>query len=322
MDPGCAVLRKERARAVKLVEAELARRRKDRQECAAKGVAPPFYNDAIDWAEMEADGTPYNPTDFQLSLSFAAIHTTSDLLTWTLLQLAANPEAIKALRQEMLEVLPAYGWNKTSLYHLKLLDSAIKEAQRLKPPSLGKSTNKLCSPFNPPLWPHNDGRSAVVKIREAKLPGSEGLQRRATADTELSGGVKIRKGQLVSVDVSPLSSPERFEDPGRFDIYRFKNMRESEGGEHKAQLVSTVPEHITFGLGKYSCPGRFFAANEVKIALCHLLLKYDWELGPGVSLEPVFFGTSPSVNPENRLRYRRRVPEIDLDCLEVEAEEE
>lgn len=33
-----------------------------------------------------------------------------------------------------------------------------------------------------------------------------------------------------------------------------------------------------FGFGRHSCPGRFFAANEVKIALCHILLKYDFKL--------------------------------------------
>jgi cytochrome P450 len=42
-------------------------------------------------------------------------------------------------------------------------------------------------------------------------------------------------------------------------------------------FVSTSPEHMAFGFGKHSCPGRFFAAIEVKIALCHILLKYDFK---------------------------------------------
>lgn len=75
----------------------------------------------------------YNPTDLQLGLSFAAIHTSTDLLCQTLLHLATRPGTIEALREEMLEVLPARGWAKSTLAQLKLLDSALKEAQRLKP---------------------------------------------------------------------------------------------------------------------------------------------------------------------------------------------
>ena len=282
-DPNCRALRRERARAIKIVGAEVSRRRKEREECVAKGVAPPTYNDAIAWGEMEAGGTPYDPADLQLTLSFAAIHTTTDLLTSTLLRLAANPKFIQPLRQEILEVLPSGGWTKNSLYHLKLMDSALKEAQRMKPPSI------------------------------------EGLQRRAVTDVELPGGVKIRKGEFVSVDTSRLRSPDYYENPDEYDIFRFRNMREREGGEHKGQLVSVNPDFIAFGLGKYACPGRFFAANEVKIALCHLLLKYDWELAPGATLEPVFFGNSPANDPANKMRYRRRVPEFDIDALEAEV---
>ncbi|KLU92243.1 hypothetical protein MAPG_11189 [Magnaporthiopsis poae ATCC 64411] len=283
-DPNCQALKNQLARAREIVDVEVNRRRKERQECAVKGVTPTIYNDAIDWAEMESTTAPYDPTEFQLTLSFAAIHTTSDLLMSALVTLIANPGSIQLLRQEMLEVLPSGGWNKNSLYHLKLMDSAIKESQRLKPTSI------------------------------------QGLQRRATTDIEMPGGLKIRKGEVVSIDVSRLRSPDYYENPDKFDIHRFVNMRETAGGEHKGQLVSVHPDFINFGLGKYACPGRFFAANEVKIALCHLLLKFDWELVPGTSLEPVHFGTSPRMDPSIRVRYKRRVPEFDIDALEVEEE--
>src|SRR5207253_2549127 len=126
-------------RACKIVEPVVAKRRKERQECIAKGLPPPVYNDAIEWAELEAANSVYNPTDLQLLLSFAAIHTTTDLLCQTMLHVVADLENIKALREELLEVLPAGGWKKTSLTNLKLLDSAIKEAQRLKPAQTSKS---------------------------------------------------------------------------------------------------------------------------------------------------------------------------------------
>ncbi|KAL8369611.1 hypothetical protein RB595_000103 [Gaeumannomyces hyphopodioides] len=273
-------------RGVAIVEPQVAARRKEKAECAAKGVPAPKYNDAIEWADLEVgDKESLKATDFQLAFSFVAIHTTSDLLTQTMLHLAANPEAVEVLRQEALEVLSANGWKKTALVNLKLLDSAIKEAQRLKPILL---TNMI---------------------------------REATEDTTLEDGTTLYKGELMAVDVSPLWDPKVYENPDKFDVYRFYERRKLAGGEHKAQLVSPNPEHVTFGYGKYMCPGRFFAANEIKVALCHLLLKYDWKLADDTTLDPVHFGTDPYVNPENKLLYRRRKEEIDLDSLAVDNAE-
>lgn len=78
----------------------------------------------------------------------AAIHTTTDLTEQCLINLAENPQCIQPIRDEIVEVLRADGWQKASLYKLKKLDSAIKESQRLKPSSIGtishliKETNR------------------------------------------------------------------------------------------------------------------------------------------------------------------------------------
>jgi cytochrome P450 monooxygenase-2 len=111
-------------------------------------------------------------------------------------------------------------------------------------------------------------------------------------------------------------SPEVHSHPEKFDIYRFLRMREEPGLANKAQLVSTSPEHLAFGHGMHACPGRFFAANEIKLALCHLLLKYDWKLAPGTSVKPMCRGLMMSVNPESKLLFRRRKEELDLESLD------
>lgn len=74
---------------------------------------------------------------FQLILSVAAIHTTTDLLTEVMLNLVQNPALFDDLRREISEVLKAEGWKKTALYNLKLLDSVIKESQRRRPVGMG-----------------------------------------------------------------------------------------------------------------------------------------------------------------------------------------
>lgn len=92
--------------------------------------------------------------DAQLALSVVAIHTTTELLTGSLLDLAQNQDFIDALREEMIPVLEEQNsvetgdaegtvktsWKKNSLYRLKLLDSALKESQRLHTRDIGEFT--------------------------------------------------------------------------------------------------------------------------------------------------------------------------------------
>lgn len=52
-------------------------------------------------------------------------------------QLARHPDMFQPLRDEIVEVLGRDGLKKTALYNLKLMDSFIKECQRLKPIIIG-----------------------------------------------------------------------------------------------------------------------------------------------------------------------------------------
>jgi hypothetical protein len=84
----------------------------------------------------------------------------------------------------------------------------------------------------------------------------------------------------------------------------------------KAYLVSTGPDNLTSGHGTQACPGRFFAAHVLEIALCHLLLKYDCELAPGASLVTLYLvGDLKILDPRNKLRFTRRKEEIDIEHL-------
>lgn len=101
-----------------------------------------------------------------------------------------------------------------------------------------------------------------------------------------------------------------------YDGYRFLNKRKEPGNAHKFQLVTTSREHIAFGHGVHACPGRFFAANEIKIMLVHLLMKYDWKFAEHTSRPQNFeLGTEIICNPTVALLFRARKPEIDLAKL-------
>nr|AYP72771.1 meroterpenoid PM-122-9-7568 [Penicillium brasilianum] len=90
----------------------------------------------LDWFEEIAGGRKYNPVLAQISLAAAAIDTTSDLIIQTLTDICRFPDSEKLqeeLREEMVRVLRADGWEKSAMYNLKLLDSVLKETQRVKP---------------------------------------------------------------------------------------------------------------------------------------------------------------------------------------------
>lgn len=139
--PECRQVRAQLVEARQIITPVIEERHQARKTAAESGQSIPEYNDAIDWADQEAalkGSTRYNPAVYQLTMSLAAIHTTSDLTSQVILDLARNPEFIQPLREEISSVLKAEGWKKTALYNLKLLDSCIKESQRMKPINASK----------------------------------------------------------------------------------------------------------------------------------------------------------------------------------------
>jgi cytochrome P450 len=111
------------------------------------------------------------------------------------------------------------------------------------------------------------------------------------------------------VSTSKSWDPETYPDPDKFDGYRFLRIRDNQGLE-TAQFVSTTPDALGFGMGKHACPGRFFAANELKIALSHIIMKYDFKLAPGTPTEPSFQSLYCNANENAKILVRRRKSEI------------
>lgn len=103
---------------------------------------PPRGPDALDWYREAAearDNLTFDQSCAQVGLALAAIHTTSNLLTNVIYDLAAYPEYIQPLRDEICAVAAEDGvLKKTSLLKLKLMDSVMKESQRTNPLSLSK----------------------------------------------------------------------------------------------------------------------------------------------------------------------------------------
>lgn len=277
--PECRLLRRQYAQARDVIEPVIKERQEEKRKAVEAGLPVPVYDDAIDWAQEESAKTPYEPATFQLALAAAAVHTTTDLISQTIVELLTHPELIQPLRDEIIEVLRIHGWTKAGLYNLKLMDSILKETQRVKPINMVS------------------------------------MQRMADAEIRLSDGTVIPKGTKIAVANTSRLNGALYAQPEKFDGYRFLKMRGDPGKEHLAQFVTTGPESLGFGHGTHACPGRFFATNEVKVALCHLFLKYDVELAEGAGSEVTWQGFAMNVNQDAKIRVRRRKEEIDLDNL-------
>lgn len=75
-----------------------------------------------------------------------------------------------------------------------------------------------------------------------------------------------------------------YPDSDKFDAFRYSRVREESAKEKGPrsveataanQFVSVHPQHLSFGYGRHACPGRFFAANEIKMILANAILRYD-----------------------------------------------
>lgn len=147
--PECRLVRRLLNEARAIIQEVIDKRRAEKIAAAREGRPIPCPNDAIEWAEEESKNDPYDPAVYQIGLSMAAIHTTSDLLNQTLQNLVQRPELIRDLRKEIIEVLQAEGMTKTALFNLKLMDSVLKETQRLKPIKMSEYPRSLFPDVTP-----------------------------------------------------------------------------------------------------------------------------------------------------------------------------
>lgn len=126
-------------------------------------------------------------------------------------------------------------------------------------------------------------------------------------DVLLPSGQLLRRGMDISVHTASFRDPATYERPEDYDGYRFLNLRRQGGRwESASSTVSTSADHFVFGMGKYICPGRFFAIAEVKTALASILREYDVRLHAEYEPKVVRHGFEVMVDPAARLEVRKR----------------
>ncbi|KAJ4297925.1 hypothetical protein N0V90_005824 [Kalmusia sp. IMI 367209] len=240
-------------------------------------------DDMLSWfmsrQEEYGNRTPKHLAKMQLGLIFAAIHTTTLTATNILYTLAVSTEYIEPLREEIRHVMAENGGTITTraLQQMIKLDSVMKETMRFYPPGFTTFTRKVLRGFT------------------------------------LSNGQYLPAG--VNIEVA---SHAVYQDPDNhpnadpadvFDGFRSYKLRQTGAASDHArnQFVTTNEQNLMFGYGRHACPGRFFAANEIKMILARLLLDFDFqnEDGSKVRYPNLNFGKQSAVDASKKLLFKR-----------------
>ncbi|KAK0230010.1 cytochrome P450 [Armillaria nabsnona] len=208
-----------------------------------------------------------------LSLNTAAIHTTSMAFTTALYALATHPEYAETLRDEVESIINEEGCTKSAMGKMNQLDSFLKEAQRLY------------------------GNMGVFE-----------MQRTTRKDFVFSDGMVVPAGvQIVVASLSTHTDEENYEDPLEFKPWRFSEKRKQEGEGIRHHMATPSLDFVFFGHGRPACPGRFFAVNELKALMSHVLLNFDVKLDKFPT--PVWFSDNQMPNQSSKVLFRKHSSE-------------
>ncbi|KAI4279911.1 MAG: hypothetical protein L6R35_006004 [Caloplaca aegaea] len=234
--------------------------------------------DLLQWMVENAEGDETDEqfiADVQLKVSFAAIHTSAAAPTQLIYDLCEMPEIIHPLREELKQALKKCDGHltKQAFNLMPKMDSFLKESQR----------------FNP-----------LLLIT---------MERLVHVDYAMSDGFIIPAHTSIGVATQAISmDPNIYPDPDKYDAFRFSKLREVDPERAgKMQFASSNPQSMGFGFGRYACPGRFFASNEIKAILAHVLTHYDFKFPQGQG-RPASIGVETQFLPnhDGRVLMKKR----------------
>nr|BAM84050.1 cytochrome P450 monooxygenase [Tolypocladium album] len=238
LTPSVRKAREQGAYVQKLLGSEVERRRACPDE-----KHDDFLQWCIDLARTEQEAKPEALATRTIGiLSMAVVHTTAMATTHMLFDLLADSKLRETLKKEQEDVLPS-GWDgidQNSMLKMRLLDSLMRESQRINP--VGEFTFR----------------------RVVRKP------------ITLSDGYQLRRGQQIAISARRINMDgATLEDAQTFCPSRWA--QETQG----ASFSHSSSSNLHFGLGRYACPGRFFASYMIKAITSRILLEYDFKLESG-----------------------------------------
>ncbi|KAI6159827.1 cytochrome P450 [Pisolithus thermaeus] len=229
-------------------------------------------NDILQWLMDEKQEFSTRQLTLRvLTINFASMHSTTNTFTQALYNLAAYPQYVGPLREEVDAIIREHGWTKEAIALMHKVDSFLAETQRL----------------------------------EGVLTSS--VQRKAMKDLTLADGTFIPKGTHLSVPTYVFHRDGVvYDSPCKFNPFRFSKLSDR-GESARHQMVAVTQDYFPFGYGKHACPGRFLAANELKTMLAHILISYDVKFEDRVSRPTsIHWDLNVIADPTVRVMFRKR----------------
>jgi cytochrome P450 len=257
----------------------------------------PLPNDLITWAVNDAldrgearEGLERLLIARLFMVNFAAVETSTATITNTLYDLftmAPEENFAEAVQGEALSVFKNVGDppNKEDVLKLVRIDSAIKETLRQR---------------------------TIFVALQRQVVDPNGV----TTDE----GLYLPGGSRLAISAIGVHNDDDYwADATRYDAFRHcqiskKTTENSKADSGKAEngqpnplqtfshsLAAASEHYMPFGLGRHSCPGRTFAADEMKLIIGHIFQRYDIKY---VGQQRV--GTTPIANLNADILIRRR----------------
>lgn len=152
----------------------------------------------------------------------------------------------------------------------------------------------------------------VSQFTDSRVIGN--MERYAKEKVILPDGLIIPKGTTIMVSACHMMDSSVWPNGDKYDGYRFANLRKNAKNSLTSpyQLTSTSADHMGFGHGKQACPGRHYAVVFGKILMCHLLLKYDFEVSLPEQGRTQLRGHNILPHSNIKINIKRRKEEISL----------
>ncbi|KAL0573825.1 hypothetical protein V5O48_008120 [Marasmius crinis-equi] len=242
--------------------------------------APAGSENMIDWLMDSApDGNEQSAESLTmrvLNVNFVALHTTTKIFIHALYNLAANPSYIPILRDELQANIGRQDptqWSIQTLARCTGLDSFFRETLR----------------FN-----------VLASISMARV---------ALRDFRFSDGTTIPAGHFVAI-ASDVAQHNEVVYPASQEFRPFRFVKDDVEPviDWQNKMTCASESFLAFGGGRHICPGRFFAAMELKILMAYLILNYDVKLTPeGVRPADKWLGIMANPSSTAHIMIRKRL---------------
>ncbi|EJT96540.1 cytochrome P450 [Dacryopinax primogenitus] len=231
--------------------------------------------DFLQWMIDAADGKRREPKELNkrmLAMNFTATHTSSMSFTHAFYWLAAYPQYVPELRQEIEFAIKEHGWTRDAIDNMFKADSFIKEAMRLTGLGVMSMARKSMRPFT------------------------------------LSDGTVIPTGSRIAVNAWSIHhDPDTYEKPEEFDPFRFSRRIEQGESIIKNAFTTSSSSFVFWGAGTHVCAGRYFASQELKAMLAYVVMNFDVKMpNDGERPADVWFGAACIPDPKATVLFRKR----------------